>query len=136
MEKILKIVFWKCPPRTHLIGLFLTNRICHIFIAPTFLFRMVKTAGLYLVPIKSYSTYSKVHSILKRIVVSMLFSALPENLRINNLRFAIVSLFSHCFFPSASVPIHVNNYIFSLTSLRDRRRQYKQRMLFCFVKII
>ncbi len=81
MENIHKIVFWKCSPRTHLIGLFLTNRICHIFIAPTFLFRMVKTAPLYLVPIKSYSIYNQVHSILKRIVVvtQMVFLKFWEN---------------------------------------------------------
>jgi hypothetical protein len=72
MGNIFKIAFGKCPPRTHLIGLLLTNRICHIFIAPTFLFRMVKTAALYLVPIKSYSIYNHVSFILKRIVVLQL----------------------------------------------------------------
>jgi hypothetical protein len=37
---------------------------------PRFLFRTVKTAGLYLVPTKSYSKNRKVSFILKRIIVS------------------------------------------------------------------
>ncbi len=45
------------------------NQISHTFMPPTFLFLMVKTAGLYLVPIKSYSKNREVPSILKQIVV-------------------------------------------------------------------
>jgi hypothetical protein len=42
----------KCPPRMHLVGRLLTN----------LLFLMVKTALLYLVPIKSYSKDTHPHS--------------------------------------------------------------------------
>ena len=42
-----------------------------IFIAPRFFYRTVKTALFYHVPIKSYSIHNRVHSILKRIVLSI-----------------------------------------------------------------
>ncbi len=46
------------------------QNLSYIFIAPTFHFRIVKTPGFYLVPIKRYSVYSKVHSFLEPIVVT------------------------------------------------------------------
>ena len=73
MENAFRISFSKCPRRIHLIGQLLTNQISHTFMSPRFLFRILKTAGLYLVPIKSYSKNNQVPSILKWIVVKCAF---------------------------------------------------------------
>ncbi len=70
MENAFRISFSKCPRRIHLIGQLLTNQISHRFMPPIFLFRILKTAGLYLVPIKSYSKNNQVPSILKWIVAT------------------------------------------------------------------
>ena len=67
---VLKIpVFWKSRSLWNLLPI--TEWLCFLCgsMPPTLLFLMVKTAGLYLVPIKSYSKNREVPSILKRIVV-------------------------------------------------------------------
>jgi hypothetical protein len=48
----------------------LTNGIWHVVVARTLLFRMVKTAGLYLVPVKGYSKNTHPPSFLERAVIS------------------------------------------------------------------
>jgi hypothetical protein len=47
----------------------LANGNWHVVVAQTLLFRMVKTAGLYLVPVKGYSKNGHPYLILKRVLV-------------------------------------------------------------------
>jgi len=49
----------------------LANEIWDVVVAQTLLLRMVKTTGLYLVPVKSYSKNGHAYLILKRVLVPL-----------------------------------------------------------------
>ena len=66
-EKFFRISFVKCQAKAHMIGQLLINQILTL-IKNIILLPMMKTTGLYLLPIESYSKNSGVSYILAPII--------------------------------------------------------------------